>query len=111
MRAFVPCVERPPYSRLPCDLPLLPFRARSSKRAVTCNNCNRLQTSELILSFRCGAAWCRIFFVPVHPARFIESFSPRSVLGLRATRCAIIDKFPKLLEASYDFKEVPAIAF
>ena len=63
MRAFVPCVERPPYSRLPCDLPLLPFRARSSKRAVTCNNCNRLQTSELILSFRCGAAWCRIFFV------------------------------------------------
>lgn len=55
MRASAPCAERPPCSRLPCDLLLLPFRVRNGKRGESA-------TLRFILSFRCGATWRRILF-------------------------------------------------
>ena len=89
MRASAPCVERLPCSRLPCDLPLLPFRARSGKRGESA-------TLRFILSFRCGATWCRIFFCGYYPGRSVESFS-------RGMPCGFVQPDARLLTSLRSF--------
>ena len=96
MRASAPCAERPPCSRLPCDLLPLPFRARNGKHG----DLQQLQSvadlrTHPLFQMRCHVvphlfcAWFRTL------CRFAF---PKACSGLRAAKCPIIDKFPKLLE-------------